>query len=78
MAIESGLFDLYEIEKGAFKLTGPSEKLLGKKRKPVGDYFKTQSRFKALTEDKIAEIQAQIDAKWAEYEKLVEQRPDEN
>ncbi len=72
MAVESGLFDLYEIEKGAFKLTGPSEKLLGKKRKPVAEYFKTQSRFKALSAEKIEEIQKQIDAKWAEYEKMAE------
>ncbi|MEZ4549264.1 MAG: hypothetical protein R2860_03935 [Desulfobacterales bacterium] len=67
MAVESGLFDLYEIENGAFRLTGASEKLLGKDRKPVADYFKTQNRFKALSDEQIQTIQREIDEKWASY-----------
>jgi pyruvate ferredoxin oxidoreductase beta subunit len=67
MAVESGLFDLYEIENGAFRLTGASEKLLGKDRKPVADYFKTQNRFKALSNEQIQTIQREIDEKWASY-----------
>ncbi len=67
LAVESGLFDLYEIEKGEFRLTGPSKKLLGKKRKPVTEYFKTQNRFKSLGDDFVADIQKQVDAKWETY-----------
>ncbi len=68
LAVESGLFDLYEIEHGEFRLTGASLKLLGKKRQPVAAYFESQSRFRALTEEMIADIQKQVDEKWAGYE----------
>ncbi|HLA80188.1 MAG TPA: thiamine pyrophosphate-dependent enzyme [Thermoleophilia bacterium] len=68
LAVETGYYDLYEVERGAFRLTGASEKLLDKERLvPVGDYLKTQSRFKVLTEEQVAEIQAQIDGKWRAY-----------
>lgn len=68
MAVETGLYDLYEIENSTFRLTGPSQKMIGKKRKPVAEYFKTQSRFKALSDEKIEEIQKEIDLKWEGYE----------
>ncbi len=67
LAVQTGLFDLYEIENGQFRLTGPSEKLIGKKRKPVTDYFATQGRFKSLDKELVAGVQEQIDAKWANY-----------
>lgn len=69
-AVESGLFDLYEIENGQFTLTGPSKKLLTKQRKPVTDYFATQNRFKSLDTKHIDEFQRLIDAKWAEYSSM--------
>jgi pyruvate ferredoxin oxidoreductase beta subunit len=68
LAVETGLFDLYEIEHGVFRLTGASKKLLGKERKPVSAYFETQTRFRALTRARIAEIQQEVDKKWAGYE----------
>jgi pyruvate ferredoxin oxidoreductase beta subunit len=68
LAIETGYFDLYEVESGVFRLTGASAKLLEKRRLlPVGDYLKGQVRFKALTEKHVADIQAQIDVKWSRY-----------
>jgi pyruvate ferredoxin oxidoreductase beta subunit len=69
MAVETGLFDLYELENGTFSLTGASKKLLGKERRPVMDYFKLQNRFKSLDPEILAGVQEQIDAKWSEYEK---------
>lgn len=69
-AVESGLFDLYEIENGQFTLTGPSKKLLGKQRRPVTDYFATQNRFKSLDGEHIEEFQRLIDAKWKEYSSM--------
>jgi len=68
MAVESGLFDLYEIENGKFQLTGPSAKMKNQDRKPVSEYFQTQSRFKALTEERIQEVQNSIDQKWKSYQ----------
>jgi hypothetical protein len=38
-------------------------------RRPVREYFETQSRFNALSEDKIAQIQKEVDAKWEGYER---------
>jgi len=68
LAVETGYFDLYEVEQGEFRLTGASEKLLEKRPlAPVGEYLKTQSRFRIMTEEQVADIQEQIDAKWAAY-----------
>lgn len=68
LAVETGYFDLYEVEKGEFRLTGASVKLLEKRRLvPVQEYLRTQTRFKLLSEEQIAQIQAQIDAKWSRY-----------
>lgn len=65
LAVETGLFDLYEIENGNFSLSPPSQRLVGKKRPPVSDYFAAQGRFKSLDADMVNRIQQQVDAKWA-------------
>lgn len=70
LAVETGLFDLYEVENGEFKLTGASAALLGRKRKPVSEYFATQSRFSGLTKEQTDQIQNQVDAKWETYEAI--------
>ena len=67
LAVETGLFDLYEIENGQFSLTGASKKLTPSKLKPVTDYLSTQSRFRALGEDQIAAIQQGISDRWDGY-----------
>jgi len=73
LAVETGYYDLYEIINGDFRLTAASEKLMEKRKLvPVRDYFRSQSRFKILTDAQIADIQNQIDAKWADYYKKSE------
>jgi pyruvate ferredoxin oxidoreductase beta subunit len=67
LAVETGLYDLYEIEHSRLKLTGPSKRLLKKERMPVEEYFKTQSRFKGLSKSQISNIQKQVDKKWEAY-----------
>ncbi len=67
LAVETGLYVLYEIEHSQWKLTGPSKRLLNKKRKPVSEYFKIQSRFKALSDSQISKIQKQTDEKWERF-----------
>jgi len=68
LAIESGYYDLYEIEYGKFRLTAASEKLLEKRKLiPVKEYFRSQSRFMTLTDAQIAIIQVEIDAKWNRF-----------
>jgi pyruvate ferredoxin oxidoreductase beta subunit len=68
MAIECGLFDLYEIENGKKTLSEPSQKLLKKtKLRPVQDYLRMQTRFKALSDEQISKMQERIDRKWETY-----------
>ena len=65
LAVETGYYELYEVERGEFRLTGASEKLLEKQQLvPVRDYLQTQTRFKALTDEQLADIQARIKTKW--------------
>lgn len=68
MAVNAGLFDLYEVENGKKTLSGPSAKLLKRETLPrIDEYLKAQSRFRMLTEEHVAELQAEIDAKWEKY-----------
>ncbi len=68
MAVESGLFELYEIENGIKQLSEPSKKLLKKSnQRPVTDYLSVQTRFKALTEEHVAAMQARVDKRWEAY-----------
>lgn len=64
MAMETGIFPIYEIDNGKYRMTvEPPEK-----RRPVADYLKLQGRFRHLTPDQIKIIQERVDE---EYEKLL-------
>jgi pyruvate ferredoxin oxidoreductase beta subunit len=68
LAVETGLYVLYEIEDGEMKLSPPSARLLTKKKvPPVSDYLEPQSRFKALPAAAIEKLQQEVDAKWETY-----------
>ena len=68
LAVETGLYVLYEIEDGEMKLSPPSAKLLTKKKMPpVSNYLEPQSRFKALPEAVVENLQQEVDAKWETY-----------
>jgi len=64
LAIQTGMFPLYEIENGEYKLSVTPPKL-----KPVKGYLKLQGRFRHLSEETIKEIQDRVHK---EYAKLVE------
>ena len=67
-AVETGLFDLYEIEDGQMQLTGPSLQLLAKgSLRPVREYLELQTRFKALSDEHVDALQAQVELRWAGY-----------
>ncbi len=73
LATETGIFTLYEVENGEFRLTGVSKLIAeGKKtRKPVVEYIKAQRRFRLMTEDDIKTLQKMIDEEYQKYsEKL--------
>jgi pyruvate ferredoxin oxidoreductase beta subunit len=64
-AVDTCFWPLFEIENGVYKLTyKPKEK------KPITEWLKTQGRFKHLFKPEnaymIAEIQAEVDARWEE------------
>jgi pyruvate ferredoxin oxidoreductase beta subunit/oxalate oxidoreductase subunit beta len=60
LAVETGMWTLYEWEDGAYKYTH-----IPKKYKPVGEYMKHQGRFAHLKEEHIAKMQAFVDQKIA-------------
>lgn len=64
LAVQTGIFPLYEVENGEYKLSVKPSKL-----KPVEDYLKLQGRFRHLSEETITEIQHRVDR---EYAKLIE------
>jgi pyruvate ferredoxin oxidoreductase beta subunit len=71
LAVLSGLWVLYEIENGRFKLNSPSDRLVDKtKRKPVKEYFAPQGRFRGLSADDAERIQKWIDEDWNQYRRL--------
>jgi pyruvate ferredoxin oxidoreductase beta subunit len=69
LATQCGVWPLYEIIEGQLILSKPTQDLvLGKKkRKPVKMYFRSQTRFRTLSDKQIAEIQAEVDQKFDAY-----------
>jgi pyruvate ferredoxin oxidoreductase beta subunit len=57
LAVETGVFPLYEVEDGQYKLNFDFPEL-----KPVTAYMKLQGRFRHLSEDIIAKIQERVTA----------------
>ncbi len=80
LAVETGMWILYEIEDGVFKLTGRSKALLDpSKRKPVEEYLKLQGRFSHLLRpegrEALESLKLQIEESWSEVGKLVRGQP---
>ena len=68
LAVETGIFPLYEVEDGKYKLNFDFPKL-----RPVTDYMKLQGRFRHLSEDILEKIQQRVGADYAELkERAVE------
>jgi pyruvate ferredoxin oxidoreductase beta subunit len=64
LAVQTGVFPLYEVENGVYKLSMDMPKL-----RPIKDYLKLQGRFRHLSDDVIAQIQKRVEL---EYQKLLE------
>ncbi len=65
LMVEAGIFVLYEIEYGEFRLTGKSLSMAKSgKKKSVDEYIALQGRFKKISAEQKAEFQRQVDAKW--------------
>jgi pyruvate ferredoxin oxidoreductase beta subunit len=65
LVVETGIFPLYEVENGKYKISAE----MPKKLKPIKDYFKTQGRFRHLGEAEIEMIQKRVNS---EYDKLLD------
>ena len=71
LAVQTGMWVLFEIEYGKFKFNPPSNRLIDKaKRRSVKEYLTLQGRFRNLTEEDIERIQRWIDEDWEQYRKL--------
>ncbi len=62
LAVETGVFPLYEVEGGQYRLSIDFPKL-----KPIREYLKLQGRFRHLTDEMIGEIEKRVHK---EYEQL--------
>ncbi|MCX5992160.1 MAG: pyruvate synthase subunit PorB [Chloroflexi bacterium] len=62
LAVETGVFPLYEVENGKYRLNFDSSKL-----RPVRDYLTPQGRFRHLPKEEIERIQEGVNK---EYQKL--------
>ena len=58
LATETGIFPLYEIENGKYKIN------YKKKTKEVIEYYKLQGRFKHLPDDFVKDVQNYVDREW--------------
>lgn len=65
LAVQSGVFPLYEVNVGRYRLTYNPGPL-----RPVKDYFKGQGRFRHLTGDAVEEIQKRVTREWEELKVL--------
>ncbi len=65
LAVRTGVFPLYEVEDGRYRITYSPEPL-----RPVADYIKGQGRFRHLKEEDIALIQNRTTAEWEELKYL--------
>ncbi len=59
LAVQTGIFPLYEVENGKYKLN------VDKELKPVAEYLKKQGRFRHLSDEEIEKIQARVTEDYA-------------
>ncbi|MDD5093770.1 MAG: pyruvate synthase subunit PorB [Dehalococcoidia bacterium] len=65
MAVQSGVFPLYEVENGKYKLN------IDPTLKPVADYLKKQGRFRHLSDAEIQKIQERVTSEYAKLKEKV-------
>ena len=64
LGVSTGLWPLYEIEGGKFKLSHKPRKL-----KPVSAYIGLQQRFSHVTEEEVEGLQRETEERWSEYKR---------
>ena len=66
LVVETGVFPLYEVENGRYKLNIDVPEL-----RPVQDYLKLQGRFRHLSQGTVQEIQDRVDKEYAKLREKV-------
>jgi pyruvate ferredoxin oxidoreductase beta subunit len=69
LAVQTGVWPLYEVEDGKIRLTGRTQQIADGKipRKPVRDYLLRQGRFAHFTNDDLDYFQSKIDDMWNKW-----------
>lgn len=71
LAVQTGMWALFEIEDGKFKLNPPSDRIVEKgTRKPIEKYLSLQGRFRNLTSDDIKRIEKWVDEDLETFRRL--------
>ncbi|NWF77395.1 MAG: pyruvate synthase subunit beta [Chloroflexi bacterium] len=70
LAVQTGIFPLYEIENGRYRLNADPPKL-----KPIEEYLKLQGRYRHLTGEQIERIQEMVNEDYAKLKKKVAASP---
>ncbi|MEM2136539.1 MAG: pyruvate synthase subunit PorB [Candidatus Methanomethylicia archaeon] len=73
LAIQTGLWPLYEVDHGKFKLSSICIPLMDKsRRKPIEDYLKIQGRFSRISSEQLEELKRYVDVLWSEIALMIE------
>jgi len=68
LAVETGVWPLFDVEEGILKFYGKSKAIAqGRKRKPVQEYLLKQGRFAHFTDEDIGYFQKKIDEMWERW-----------
>jgi pyruvate ferredoxin oxidoreductase beta subunit len=69
LAVETGIWVLWEMEHGKVSLNGTSKQIASGRvqRKPVGEYLSKQGRFAHFKDEDYAYFQRRIDEQWQEW-----------
>ena len=68
LAVETGIWPLYEVEDGKLRFYSKSKAIVaGRKRKPVREYLERQGRFAHFTEEDIEFFQRKTDEMWEKW-----------
>ena len=71
LAVQTGIWALFEIEDGKFRLNPPSDRIVEKgNRKPVKKYLGLQGRFRNLTSKDVKRIEKWVDEDLERYSRL--------
>jgi pyruvate ferredoxin oxidoreductase beta subunit len=65
LAVQTGMFPLYEVENGKYSLSVTPDPL-----KPITDYTKVQGRFRHLSEADLKRVQERVNLEWEKLKKL--------